>query len=102
MTLAQAEQGEQAEQGDANGEIPAEGGDASAEGVEDGRITTFVTTAHRQFVKARDKKYDQCQQHFFDSVAKLRMHYEQELEAEQAWEKNWATMVEYLQKDDTP
>lgn len=93
-----AEDGAEAEaEADADESV---GATPAADADSDGRLTTFVTTAHRHFIRARDGRYSAYQRYFFSTVAKLRQHYSHNLEAEQAWARNWATMVSFLQKDE--
>merc|ERR1719231_1961714 len=101
-----AEDGAQAH-ADADADADAEAGSdeslgaaSAADADSDGRLTTFVTTAHRHFIKARDRRYSAYQRYFFSTVAKLRQHYTHQLEGERAWARNWATMVSFLQKDE--
>jgi hypothetical protein len=79
-------------------EIETEGGDAAAP--QDGSLTTLVTTAHRQFVKARDIKYNEYRTYFFTRMMQTAEEYDALLTQEHAWAGNWSTMVEYLKKDE--
>jgi len=80
------------------GDVEPEGGEAA--GLRDGSLTTLVTTAHRQFIKARDIKYNEYRTYFFARMMQTAEEYDALLTQEQAWAGNWSTMVEYLKKDE--
>merc|ERR1712028_281202 len=66
----------------------------------DGSLTTLVTTAHRQFIKARDAKYDEYRKYFFERMMQTEEEYDKLLAEELAWAGNWSTMVEFLKKNE--
>jgi len=74
--------------------------DGTAISAQDGSLTTLVTTAHRSFIKARDLKYAEYRDYFFNRMMQTTEDYDGLLKEEQAWAGNWNTMVEFLKKDE--
>jgi len=92
------EENVEAEVDDAAEEGEAE--DGTAISAQDGSLTTLVTTAHRSFIKARDLKYAEYRDYFFNRMMQTTEDYDGLLKEEQAWAGNWNTMVEFLKKDE--
>jgi len=81
-------------------EEPEDGDEAEPVPANDGSLTTLVTTAHRQFIKARDAKYDEYRKYFFERMMQTEEEYDKLLAEELAWAGNWSTMVEFLKKNE--
>lgn len=104
---ARLESVRQSARDEASEDGPAEGGDLADEedaggaaSSQDGSLTTLVTTAHRQFIKARDLQYKEYREYFFERMMHTAEDYDALLQEEHAWAGNWSTMVEFLKKDE--